>query len=73
MAKCDKCGGDGDVRLAGELLGPDIRQACRSCLGIWTTNWFYMRRPGDFDDDGHWDRELIDREPSHGQYNNSRR
>lgn len=50
-SRCDVCKTDGDVRLSGELLGPDVRQACRKCLGVWTTNWFYMRRPGDFDDD----------------------
>ena len=47
---CDACGADGDIRLAGDLLKPH-KFACRKCMGIWTTNWFYLRRPGDFDDD----------------------
>lgn len=48
--KCDACGDQGDIRLAGELL-PPYEKVCRNCLGLWTTNWFYLRRPGDFDDD----------------------
>ncbi len=32
-------------------MGPHIRQACRNCVGMGI-GWFYLRRPGDFDDDG---------------------
>lgn len=49
--RCQSCDNDGDLRLAGELLGPNVKYACRKCIGIWTTDWFYLRRPGDFDDD----------------------
>jgi len=48
--RCDACGSEADLRLTGELLGRHIRQACRNCVGPGI-GWFYMRRPGDWDDD----------------------